>query len=212
MKTILSLLVCGLLIFAQVSGAAPAFGVKAGLNLANMTFDPSEGTSTSIRTGIGIGGDVEFSLTPTNKITLRTDVMYMMKGAKDKGTLLGYDYTATYKVDEIVVAPFLVFRFPSGGATPFLQVGPELGLNVTKKVSVEAAGVTASGDISDWSGTNFGLNLGGGVAVPTGKAEVVFDARYNLGLTNMYTGSGGGTIKTNGIQFLVGYNFSVPAK
>ena len=223
-RIVLLVLVMGGLLCAQVSWAAPAFGVRGGLNLANVSVDPEpSGASYDMRTGIGIGGNIEFALSASNKLTLRTDVLYMMKGTKynEEGVdpnIGQYTFDATYKLDELVLAPFLVFRFPSGGATPFIQVGPELGFNVTHEYDLDYEfpdqGISGSesGDVEDWADMNFGVNFGGGVAVPAGKGEVLFDARYNLGLKNMYTGPGDETDKTNGIQFLIGYNFTVPQK
>jgi hypothetical protein len=138
--------------------------------------------------------------------------LYVQKGWKESGSILGYDWESTSMIDELVLAPFLVFRFPSETMTPFLQVGPELGFNLAAKYKWESTGDSGTEDYENWSSTNFGINIGGGIAVPSGKGEVIFDARYNLGLMNMYTGDGDLTIKTNGIQFLVGYNFSMPAK
>lgn len=202
---ILAVLLCG------NAWARPIFGVKAGLNLANASEDP-DGASNQIKLGFLFGGTGEFSLSKTNTTTIRLELLYAQKGWKESATLyypnLGYvDYEGTVSVDELVVAPFLVLRFPSGGVTPFIQGGPELGFKLSGKVKAEIAGLSASEDIQNWSSTNFGINIGGGIAVPAGQGEVVFDARYNLGLTNMYTGSGDYTVKTNGIQFLVGYNF-----
>lgn len=220
MKATLSVVILaifvGCILFAPAASAAPVFGVKAGVNLANIKEDPEfPGASYNIRPGLAIGGNIEFALTSSNKVTIRGDVMYVMKGTKitEEDASTNTNLETTIKVDELVVAPFLVFRFPSGGVTPFLQAGPEVGFNVTHKYNVKGTAfgenVDESGDIEDWASTNFGINLGGGIAIPAGKGEVVFDARYNLGLTNMYTGDFDGTIKTNGIQLLAGYNFSV---
>jgi hypothetical protein len=225
------LLAVGIL-FSQSAWAKPAWGVKAGLNMANATTDP-EWNGMKSRTGIGLGGSMEMSLTPTNKVTIRTDALYVMKGFKfsseyplEVGGVQGtYTSDDTYKTDEFVVAPFLVFRFPSGGATPFIQLGPEVGFVVTKKYESEWSWTSddgnstltksQSGDITDYSGMNFGVNLGGGVAIPAGNGEFLVDARYNLGLKNMYDGVETvliKSIKTNGLQLFLGYNFTVPMK
>jgi hypothetical protein len=196
--------------------AGPAFGVRGGLNLANASQDPSEGLTQKIKLGFMFGGNAEFSLSSSNKTTLRLEGLYVQKGWIETATIsvfnVLYDYEGTFYVDELVLAPFLVLRFPSENMTPFLQGGPELGLNLSAKGRIEIDGESETDDIADWSSTNFGINIGGGVAIPSGSGEVVIDARYNLGLMNLYSGSGDWTIKTNGIQLCVGYNFSVPTK
>jgi hypothetical protein len=211
------ILILCVLAFATASFGAPAFGVKGGLNLANASQDPSEGFDTKIKMGLLLGGTMEFSLSQSNKTMLRLEGLYVQKGWKEEGDMYipGWgtvSYEGTASIDELVLAPFLVLRFPSEGMTPFLQFGPELGFNLSAKAKAEAEGESETDDIEDWSSTNFGINIGGGIAVPSGKGEVIFDARYNLGLMNMYTGNDDYTVKTNGIQFLVGYNFSVPTK
>ncbi|RPH95218.1 PorT family protein [candidate division KSB1 bacterium] len=203
-------------LFSTSLYAAPALGVKGGLNIAGATKDPDGGFSVSRKVGVMIGGSIEMPLTASNKITLRGELLYVSKGWKEEGDYVWFgtpvEYEGTASVDEIDIAPFLVFRFPSGKMTPFLQVGPELGLNLSAKAKAETNGASDTDDIKDWSGMNLGLNLGAGIAVPAGNGEVVFDARYNLGLMNCYTGDNDYTVKTNGIQFLVGYNFSVPER
>lgn len=215
MKSLI-IIVCTLA-FVSTTIGTPAFGVRGGLNLANSNQDPSEGYDTKIKPGLIIGGSMEFSLSQSNRTTLRLEGLYVQKGWKEEGSIFfpGYgnlDYTGTASIDELIVTPFLVLRFPSEQITPFLQVGPELGFNLSAEAEAKAAGTSASDDIKDWSSTNFGINIGGGIAIPSGKGEVILDARYNLGLMNMYTGNADWTARTNGIQFLVGYNFSVPQK
>jgi hypothetical protein len=164
--------------------------------------------------------------------------MYVQKGTKVKvseegseeegGYYYNYKYESTASIDELVIAPFFTVRFPSGKVTPFLRGGPELGINLSAKSKweetietnvpyMESGSESGTEDIEDWSSTNFSLNIGGGIAIPSGKGEIVIEARYNLGLLNMDTyeeqpGEEDTTIKTNGIQFLVGYNFAVPMK
>lgn len=213
-------IVITLVVFFAIAGtafASPSFGLKLGMNLANIVEDPAPSPSPAIRPGVDFGAMAEMSLTPSNKTLIRAELSYVMKGAKLSGngvySGVPYSFKSTMKVDELVLAPFVEFRFPSGSVTPFIEAGPELGFNLTHKAStdVTVAGQTTSSDddLSNWGSTNFGLNFGAGVAVPAGTGEVTFDARYNLGLSNMYTGTGGGSDKTNGILFLIGYNFSV---
>jgi len=51
------------------------------------------------------------------------------------------------------------------------------------------------------------VNLGGGILFPFEHNDLVVDLRYNLGLVDVSTGVGSSTVKTNGIQIFVGYNF-----
>jgi len=220
--------------------AKPAFGIRGGLNMANASVKPKEwrlyegepGVPFDVKSTLGvvIGEVIEFPLTETKQTAfiLRLEGLYVQKGFKESPSKEepGYEYEATWAVDELVLAPFAVLRIPMQGVTPFVQAGPELGIRISGVVKVEETypdyeGVSHSETdksyLENWSHTNFGLNIGGGVAVPAGKGEVVFDVRYNLGLTNMHTykeepGEEDTTVKTNGIQIMVGYNFSIPTK
>jgi hypothetical protein len=215
MKRVILLATAMMFIAGQV-WAGPTFGVKGGLNLANMSVDPSNNVSYGMRTGILVGGNVEFALSSNDKITLRGEALYVMKGTKATYTVNGMDVKETDKTDELVLAPFLVIRFPSEGFTPFIQAGPELGLNVTHSYKAEGTqnGQTQSqsGDLKDWGSTDFSLNFGAGILIPAGDGEVLFDLRYNLGLSNMYTGPGSTTAKNDGVQICIGYNFKKPTK
>ena len=184
--------------------AMPIFGAKLGLNLANVTTDPTPtGWEYGMRTGLIIGGTADFML-PNPQMSIRGELAYAMKGSEV--TFTGGD--ATMKLDEVVLAPFFVYRFASESFVPFLQIGPELGFVMSHEM--ESSGTTT--DIADYASTNFSLNIGAGVAKAMGKGEGTLDLRYNLGLSNMYTGSASYTSKTNGIQLLFGYNFNVPTK
>ncbi|MFH0957428.1 MAG: porin family protein [Pseudomonadota bacterium] len=222
---IIVLILC--LICAQSGWAKPAFGVRAGVNLANAKADPDWGLDFQKKVGFIFGPTVEFLLAKNDQaaFAIRLEMLYIQKGWKIEESESYYDYaynfSATYSVDELVFAPFAVLRLPTKGITPYFELGPELGFNIAKRWKYEFSSMdiveSESGDIEDWADVNFGLNFGAGAAIPVGNSELTFGIRYNLGISNMDTyeedlGEENSTIKTNGIQFLAGYNFSVPTK
>ncbi len=171
---ILAVLLCG------NAWAKPIFGVRGGLNLANAT-ETNDPRNASNKTKIGLlfGGAGEFSLSESHTVTLRLELLWVQKGWKESGTVKDpyyglSDYKGTFTVDEFVLAPFLVLHFPRGGVTPFIQAGPELGFNTSDNAGARVEGVSTSADIEDWSSANLGINIGGGIAVPAGRGEVVF--------------------------------------
>jgi hypothetical protein len=200
--------VVALIIILALSSSAwamPGFGIRAGANLANMTMDPKpNGLTLDMRTGLYLGGSAEMLCRKVENLAFRGELAYVMKGTEAKSG----GVKSTYMADEVVIAPFVVYKFPQPKFTPFVEIGPELGINVQHKV--KTGGVTS--DIQDYSSTNVGLNVGVGCGMPIASGEGTIDLRYNLGLTNMYTGSGSGTWKTNGIQIVLGYNFTMPTK
>ncbi|MDD5087720.1 MAG: porin family protein [bacterium] len=175
------------------------FGLKAGANFANLAVD---GTSTdySIKPGMIAGAMAEIPISPTGTLAVRTELLYVQKGAEY--TLQNED--GTLNTDEIVLAPFLVFRLPIPQVTPFLQAGPEFGFNTLAKEDYAGEKDNIG---PHWKNNNFGINLGAGVMIPALGSDLTLDFRYNLGLTDMSEGRGNIKTKTNGIQLLLGYNF-----
>ncbi|MBU0508662.1 PorT family protein [bacterium] len=173
-------------------------GLKAGVNLANVTVDKGE-TDYQMKPGFIAGAMGEIPVSPGGALAVRTELLYVQKGAKftqqsKDGKLL---------TDELVLAPFLVFRLPTPQITPFLQAGPEFGFNTLAKKDYDG-----TKDIGPhWKNNNFSINLGGGVMIPALGSDLTLDFRYNLGLVDMSLGQGDFKTKTNGIQLLLGYNF-----
>lgn len=175
------------------------FGLKAGANFANLAVDGSP-ANYSMKPGIMAGVMGEIPISPTGTLAVRTELLYVQKGAEF--TLQQED--GTLSTDELVLAPFLVFRLPLAKVTPFLQGGPEFGFNTLAKE--DYAGQKESIG-PHWKDNNFGINLGAGVMIPALGSDLTLDFRYNLGLVDMTVGRGNIETKTNGIQLLLGYNF-----
>ncbi|MCC6475649.1 PorT family protein [bacterium] len=213
MKKVLCLLLV-LLAVTMIANAKPAFGIKAGMNLASVTTDPEADSDISSKFGIMLGGFAEMSFNSKNTIMGRGSVMYVQKGWKEEYDSFGDHFESTASVDELVLAPSVVVRFPSKGFTPFIQGGLELGLNLKAEGKDEWNGESETYDFENWSSTNIGFNIGAGGAIPSGKGEIVIDLIYNIGLSNMYSGDNADdySIKTNGIQLTLGYLFSTPTK
>ena len=101
------------------------------------------------------------------------------------------------------------------------MAGPSLGFLQSADLEGEVGGVTASVDFKDvMSSTDFGLGFGSGVNFQLETLSIFLEARYALGLSDVFTG---GTlsigeitedfpdealdIKTNGIQIMGGITF-----
>lgn len=179
-----------------------SYGLKAGLNMASVSVDPSTpGVDYKSRMGFGFGGIVKYGL--GEKMAIRTDVLYLMKGAKEERT--GGD--TEWKVDNLVIAPFFTYDLakwdckvsPGNDAAFFAQIGPEIGFNMTAEDK-------DGNELKDWESTEFALNIGAGLKIPMGGGALVPDLRYSMGLTNL-TSTSGVTFKSSGIQIMFGYMF-----
>ena len=123
-------------------------------------------------------------------LALQPELRYIQRGYGVDVTFtgLGQEITAegTLKLDYIDVPVLARFEFPSAGITPHVFAGPTVGFNVSAEQETEAMGNTETEDISDTvSGTDFGLEFGGGVDFGIGAGTVTVDARYGLGLTDI---------------------------
>jgi opacity protein-like surface antigen len=196
-------------------------GIIGGINIANISGDELDGNdqkqsvNSSSRTGFSIGGVLDLTL--SENIALRFEPMYLQKGAKEEEA----GVTAKYKFTYIEVPAFIKVAFGTSNTRPYIMAGPSLGFLLSADIEGEEGGVTASFDFKDvMSSTDFGLGFGGGVNFQLETLSIFLEARYALGLTDVFKG---GTlniagipidfedneldIKTNGIQIMGGITF-----
>lgn len=195
---------------AQKAVGTLTFQPKVGFNIARNT--DAEGTDP--RLGLAIGSELEYQIKP--KFSMAAGFLYSMQGCRESGET-GYGYaTMTNKLDYInipIVANVYVYK---GLA---LKFGIQPGFNISSKVTVDMNGRSGSASLSD-----FGLEVKTfDLAIPVGlsyetKSGIVFDARYNIGVTkvydaryyNSYTDTFEELVSRNCVvQLTVGYKFSL---
>lgn len=171
MKTTFALAVA-LLVSAGTATAQTSFGVKAGLNLANLsiteaddTFDPDNRTGLVAGIFVTIPGGGIFAFQP--------EALISMQGAKFTD---GSD-SGTAKIDYFQV-PLLARIGPSKAA---IVVGPSFGYRFRAKLSV--AGL--SPDDEDFSEQIERMDVGVVAGVTADVGRLVLDGRYTWGLTNI---------------------------
>ncbi|MFH1352755.1 MAG: porin family protein [bacterium] len=215
-------LVCAVLFVAGISSVARAqnlsFGVKAGLNFANLSPDPageywegyyggypcsdSYAYAYKITGGIALGGFAVYKV--NDNLSIQPELLYTQKGAKVEWTDTFkyedwmYQYTETYSGEcdvelNYIEIPVLVKYSisPGGDIRPFVFGGPALGILMGAKADSE--------DIkSDCKSTELSIVLGGGVDY--GIYSV--DLRYSMGMTKVFNE---GDEKNSVISLMVGY-------
>jgi hypothetical protein len=179
------------------------FGVKGGVNIANLAMDPEPDPSPETRMGIAGGATLAFIISPG--MTLDTDFLYMQKGAK-----WTYDYMTSSDVVELeyeakytylVINPMFRFTVQNEGMRPFFMAGPEIGflLDAEGETTGGDNGETDTVDLKDETkSTDFGINFGAGLEFPSGNSTFFVEARYALGLANIYDVSDEEETKMNG--------------
>jgi hypothetical protein len=170
------------------------FGVKGGLNLANVSVSgDNSGTSYSMRPSFYVGGMV--AIPAFSDFSVQPEVVYSSQGSK----LSNSGQTGNYNLGYINVPVLLKYNNESGF---FAETGPQLGLLLSAKASSGGSSV----DIKDQlNSTDFSWVIGAGFLLPV---NLGIDARYNIGLANIAKGaSSGQSIKNGVIQIGVFYLF-----
>ncbi len=183
---------------AQKSGAMQ-WGPVVGLNFA--TFGGSSATDVGTRTGIALGVQGQRVLSPN--LFLRVGALYSMRGATYNNP------SGTAKVNVIEIPVSLGYEFAMSGSklAPYVMAGGQLAFKAS--CNVESGGVTEDCNTAlgtTVASTDFGINLGGGVSFPMGKARLMVDARYYIGMTNLVSNLGGGAeLKNKGVSIAAAY-------
>lgn len=181
----------GLILSANAQYAK--FGAKGGLNLANVSGDDAE--DTNMRTTFHVGGVFEFML--SDKFSFQPELLYSAQGY----TFEEEELEGTTKIDYLNLPLIGKFYVADGFS---IQVGPQIGFLLSAKSEGEILGVEFDEDIKDeLKEIDFGAALGIGYKLPSG---LFFDARYNLGLTDI-PDEDDVNVKNGVIQVSLGFMF-----
>ena len=226
MKKIFVLIFVAMLIVASSNIQAQtqvSFGARAGLNIANTSFDPDlpSQLSKSSRTGFQFGGALEVGFAPM--FALQIEPMFATGGTQISGPLFSNGFNSvngkiTYKLSFIEVPILLKVKVPvAGSVTPYAFLGPNVAFVMSSKELDEPDGYASNEtDMKDQtSSINFSLDFGAGAGFNVAPlTTILFDVRYSLGLANMLSdkgkqGTGYNSIKTNGFQIVAGVMFGL---
>jgi hypothetical protein len=154
----------------------PEFGIKAGLNMANIYGD--NGESYDMRIGFHGGIFAEFYL--SERLGLQPELQYSMQGSKAK--VEGFD--ATLKLDYINLPVLLKIYFGSKRAFS-LDAGLQFGTLVSSKYSVSVGDASVSASDSDIVDNKFDAGIAIGVSY---KFAERFHAgfRVNTSVTKLF--------------------------
>jgi len=188
-------------LFVQIANAQ-VFGIKGGLNDANMSFS-SNGISISPKAIIGFhfGPVAEFEL--NDNISFNTGLLYSLKGFKMNASTLGFSTESTEKINYLEIPLNVAYKHPIDEKIKiFGQIGPYLAYALSGKDKTD--GTTT--DITFGSGgmKRFDLGLGIGAGVEFGP--IVAGLGYQFGLANL-ADSSDGKVKNKVLQISVAYMF-----
>lgn len=151
------------------------FGLKGGLNIANLNFK-SETPSTSL-VGINIGCFLDLKI--SGKFSIQPEVLYSTQGAsigvETEGVTIN-SFELNY-INVPVIAKYYAAKNFS------LEAGPQIGFLTKSTVNGTASGVTVDVDAKQlFKSIDFGLNVGAGYDF---TKKLSASLRYNFGFSNI---------------------------
>ena len=152
------------------------YGVKAGVNLANVSGDVED---NKMKIGFNAGAFARLSL--TDVISLQPELLLSTQGAKEKGSFEGVSYEVKNNVTYLNIPVLAQYNTASGF---YGETGPQFGFLLSAKAKTD----DGKQDIKDGLKT-LDLSWAFGVGYLT-QSNVGVNVRYNLGLSNMSDAKG----------------------
>ena len=193
MKTTLALAIA-VLVSAGTAHAQTSFGVKAGVNLANLSIDEADDTfEPENRTGFVAG--VFVTVRGGGIFAFQPEALISSQGAKFSDSV----NSGTAKIDYFQV-PLLARIGPSNVA---VVVGPSIGFRINAKLSGDGISV----DNEDFSDQIKRMDYGLVAGVTADVGKLVLDGRYTWGLTNIEEEATAAQTKNRVISLTLGLRF-----
>ena len=213
------------LAFAAPASAQVRLGVRAGVSIATLEghHEHLRGRFGDFADRLGLMGGVTAELPLSDQLTLRTEVVYAMKGGRLQGDLAALDpayeltFDADYAFDYVELPMLLEVVEPTPIVDLTLFAGPTFSLNVREHVDVQASGTIDGAPITDEQAarllgvssvraTDVGVTFGTRAV----RDRLALEARFTLGLLDVgAAGEGAGTtltgLKNRAFAVSVGY-------
>ena len=200
MKKII-LTVAAVFAFGFTNAQETKFGIKGGVNFANLTGDIEDNSSL---VGFNVGGLVEIKV--SDKFFIQPELLFSAQGAKAEYTEGTINYEGKLNLGYLNI-PLMAKYYVAEGLS--LEAGPQIGFLLSAKSKSDATdGNFSTSDEQDvkefFESTDFGLNFGAGYDFTSNLSAGV---RYNLGLTNIAKNSGDDEIKNTVLSVSLAYKF-----
>lgn len=186
------------------SEAVPAFtyGVRASFNVTTFTGDAADGPESGGRPGAGLFA--AYRITPF--LALQPELLYvhrsggMLRMKTDPPTA-----NADINLDYLDLPVLLKFFLPEHQNTsPILLAGPYVSRRLAGSIE-DANGVFDENETDDLIRPfDYGVVLGAGLERYLGRRSLNFDARYSLGLAQLFDGEDRPDLYNRGLTFSVG--------
>ncbi len=207
-----SLAACCLVLFgsvpmtlpAQVPLPRPSFGLLGAVNVASLSGGSVVGYANHV--AFSVGGFARIPL--ASSIAFQPELEYAAKGAEETVTSGGSTSKGTLDLRYLEMPLLLRFTAESSPALKlFGELGPAFAARLDCTFSGTSGGLTISfacSEVGNVKSLDVGAMAGAGVEVPLGTHALSLGVRYNLGLTEITTGS---NVKNRNLQFVAAWRF-----
>lgn len=209
--------------FAQSSDSKLKFGVKAGVNFANISIsydgDEDDDSDTKAVTSFHFGGYADLSVSPAFSIQpgltlsgkgFKEEESYSEPGYSEEGKsttnvmYLEVPVNFVYKINDFYIGAGPYAAFALSGKNKYEYTENDGG-DITSEKEEEDVKI-GNGEDDQLKGTDFGINFMAGYQLKNG---INLGVGYGLGLSNIYPGESSENykIKNRVFSVSVGYSF-----
>jgi hypothetical protein len=184
--------------YSQKEQSSVKFGLKAGVNIANISIKTKSSSNFIPNTTSSIGGTagVFATLPVSSQLSIQPELLYSMLGYKLTDRTGG----ATLHANYLVLPVLAKYNFQSSGFAVY--AGPQIGLLLSAKAKSDGRTFDAK---DEYKKTDLSGIIGAEYTFPVGFN---ISGRYQLGLSNIGKDAPPGeSVKNNSITFTVGFSF-----
>lgn len=191
MKKLLLAVVALIFAWGAMAQSEITIGPKVGWNITNISNSHDKNKLSFV-----LGGFAEFKI--SDLLSIQPEILYSRQGTRDKGNGVKVKNRLNY-LNIPVLAKLNVWDELS------VEVGPQFGFALNARQKTKAGGEVVKRDIQYNNTFDFSFAFG----VSYNLENLMFSARYNVGLTNVIEKDhfGGNNNKNHVFQLSVGYRF-----
>ncbi|MEZ5357208.1 MAG: porin family protein [Candidatus Zixiibacteriota bacterium] len=170
-------------------------GLRFGLGVSSLVGDVSGAKST-----FGYGGSILYRYSLSPQMSIQPELQLTQKGAQGQDS----DDSERLKLSYLEFPILLMYRPPSKSAVrPNFFAGPCISLLHNAKIGNEEV-------TNDMNKTDLEVVFGAGIDIQSSKeGRFSIDARYALGLMNVFEDSGEYSVRNSMILFSLSYVFPI---
>ncbi len=195
------------------AAAAPAetrLGVVGGANFATLNTSVSEEGFDFINRTAPWGGLI-VDVGVGHKLSIQLEPTYVGRGSglriAPDGFLFDEPVEGSIRLSYLELPLFLKFSAQKGAVRPYVIAGPSIGYLLSAKAKSDGE----EEDIKDsFKNVDFGIGVGGGLALGRARNAVVIEARYYFGLADLAQDPDPGDASLRNRGWQVGIAFVLP--